>query len=76
MREDDDPIYLRRLPRASVLEADQWTPPGGQRTEGMTLDEVAAEFGVSRERIRQIEARALRQLRHPSRSKILAEFVR
>ena len=38
-----------------------WTP--------RTLEEVGKEFDVTRERIRQIEAKALRKLRHPSRSK-------
>jgi RNA polymerase primary sigma factor len=40
-----------------------------------TLEEVAKEFGLTRERIRQIEAIALRKLRHPSRSRKLRDFV-
>ena len=40
-----------------------------------TLEEVGKEFNVTRERIRQIEAKALKKLRHPSRSKRLKDFL-
>ncbi len=41
----------------------------------MTLEDIGKQFGVTRERIRQIETKAMRKLRHPSRSKILKEFI-
>ena len=40
-----------------------------------TLEEVGKQFDVTRERIRQIEAKALRKLRHPSRSETLRSFL-
>ena len=40
-----------------------------------TLEEVGKEFNVTRERIRQIEAKALRKLRHPSKKKKLEDFL-
>ncbi|MDA1010614.1 MAG: sigma-70 family RNA polymerase sigma factor, partial [Chloroflexi bacterium] len=40
-----------------------------------TLEEVGREFNVTRERIRQIEAKALRKLRHPTRSKKLKDYL-
>ena len=40
-----------------------------------TLEEVGREFGVTRERIRQIEAKALKKLRHPTRSNKLSDFL-
>lgn len=41
----------------------------------MTLEEVGEEFSVTRERVRQIEAKAIRKLKHPSRTKWLSEFI-
>ena len=46
----------------------------GER-EKHTLEEVGQDFDVTRERIRQIEAKALRKLRHPSRSAVLRSFL-
>ena len=43
--------------------------------QSKTLEQVGQQFGVTRERIRQIEAKALRKLRHPSRSKQLKDFL-
>ncbi len=47
----------------------------GWRTAARTLEEVGRDFGVTRERIRQIEAKALRKLRHPSRSRKLKDYL-
>jgi RNA polymerase primary sigma factor len=48
---------------------------GLENERPMTLEEVGNEFHVTRERIRQIEAKALRKLRHPSRSRLLKDFL-
>jgi len=40
-----------------------------------TLDEVGSMFNITRERVRQIEAKALRKLRHPARSKQMKDFL-
>ena len=40
-----------------------------------TLEEVGLEFGVTRERIRQIQTEALRKLRHPSRARTLKDYI-
>ena len=44
-------------------------------TTDHTLEEIGKEFGVTRERIRQIEAKALEKLRHPTRARKLATFI-
>ena len=56
---------------AKVLRLRFGLDDGHQRT----LEEVGKEFKVTRERIRQIEAKALRKLRHPSRSKKLKDYL-
>jgi RNA polymerase primary sigma factor len=48
---------------------------GLENERPMTLEEVGSEFHVTRERIRQIEAKALRKLRHPSRSRKLKDYL-
>ena len=52
----------------SEVWAGRWKKP-------RTLEEVGKEFHVTRERIRQIEAKALRKLRHPSRSRKLKDYL-
>ena len=56
---------------ADVLKLRFGLADGRQRT----LEEVGRRFNITRERIRQIEAKALRKLRHPSRSKILKDYL-
>src|SRR4029079_16396534 len=58
--------------RAQAVVLLSLRPDGGQ---ARTLEEVGKEFGVTRERIRQIEAKTLAKLRHPQRSQRLREFL-
>ena len=72
LREQLDEVMSTLTPReAKVLRLRFGLDDGKART----LEEVGKEFQVTRERIRQIEAKALRKLRHPSRSKKLKEYM-
>ncbi|PZR99262.1 MAG: RNA polymerase sigma factor RpoD [Candidatus Chloroheliales bacterium] len=67
----DDVLGSLSLRERRVLQLRFGLDDGRSRT----LEEVGREFGVTRERIRQIEAKALRKLRHPSRSKKLKDYL-
>lgn len=72
LKEQLNDVLSTLTPReARVLKLRFGLDDGRQRT----LEEVGKEFEVTRERIRQIEAKALRKLRHPSRSKKLKDFL-
>ena len=72
LREQLDEVMKTLTPReAKVLRLRFGLDDGKART----LEEVGRQFNVTRERIRQIEAKALRKLRHPSRSKKLKEYM-
>ena len=72
LREQVDDVLCTLSDReARVLQLRFGLEDGRSRT----LEEVGRDFGVTRERIRQIEAKALRKLRHPSRSKKLRDFL-
>jgi RNA polymerase primary sigma factor len=72
LREHIEEVMQTLTPReAKVLKLRFGLEDGRMRT----LEEVGKEFDVTRERIRQIEAKALRKLRHPSRSKKLKDFM-
>ena len=72
LKEQLEEVLKTLTPReAKVLELRFGIKDGRTRT----LEEVGKEFNVTRERIRQIEAKALRKLRHPSRSKKLRDFL-
>ena len=73
LREDLAEVLRSLSPRErDVLRLRFGMDDGRQRT----LEEVGQLFGVTRERIRQIEAKALRKLRHPNRSKKLKEYIK
>ena len=72
MREQvTDVLHTLNDREARVLELRFGLEDGRSRT----LEEVGKDFGVTRERIRQIEAKALRKLRHPNRSKKLKDYL-
>ena len=72
LKESIDEVLSTLTPREKkVISLRFGLEDGHQRT----LEEVGKEFNVTRERIRQIEAKALRKLRHPSRSKHLKDFL-
>lgn len=83
-QETANDILMKELRHDKILEAMETLPPREQRILKMrfgfdmdriyTLEEIGNEFGITRERIRQIEAKALKKLRHPSRAIILEEF--
>ena len=87
---EDQSVVARSMPRSTQACATISRHPrdaDATRSEGVrmrfgiemstdhTLEEVGKQFDVTRERIRQIEAKALRKLRHPSRSDKLRSFV-
>ena len=76
MREADQQVILSVLNTLTKKERDVMTLRFGIGTDNpLTLEEVGEKYNVTRERIRQIENRALKKLRHPSRSKILRSVM-
>jgi RNA polymerase primary sigma factor len=72
LKEQIDSVLSSLSPREQrVLQLRFGLEDGRSRT----LEEVGKEFNVTRERIRQIEAKALRKLRHPSRSRRLKDYL-
>lgn len=81
----EDKIHAERLPEEINKILDFLSPReakiirlrfGLDGTEPQTLDKISTLFGVTRERIREIEAKALRKMRHPTRSEKLYEWTR
>ena len=72
LKEQLDEVLQTLTPREAKVLSMRFGLEGGHPH---TLEEVGKYFDVTRERIRQIEAKALRKLRHPSRSKKLKDFL-
>ena len=66
--------FVEIIERGPARDADGavlWTDDGQPRT----LDEIGQVYGVTRERIRQIESKTMSKLRHPSRSQVLRDYL-
>ena len=72
LKKDMNDVLSTLSPREKMVIIRRFGLDGGKIK---TLEEVGKEFGVTRERIRQVEAQTLRKLRHPSRSKILKDYL-
>ncbi len=72
LREQTQCVLKTLTPREEKVLKMRFGVGGGSEH---TLEEVGQNFTVTRERIRQIESKALRKLRHPSRSRVLSVFV-
>jgi RNA polymerase primary sigma factor len=72
LKEQLDAVLDELTPREKTVLQLRFGLKDGQ---ARTLDEVGREFSLTRERIRQIEAHALRKLRHPSRSRKLKDYL-
>jgi RNA polymerase primary sigma factor len=65
----------RALETLTERETDVITQFFGIGCQEMTLEEIAERFGLTRERVRQIKEKAIRRLRHTSRSKLLKTYL-
>nr|WP_290668506.1 sigma-70 family RNA polymerase sigma factor [Ardenticatena sp.] len=72
LREELERVIASLHPREAQILRLRYGLKGGN---GMTLEQVGQKYGLTRERIRQIEVEALRKLRHPSRSRRLRDFL-
>jgi RNA polymerase primary sigma factor len=72
LRAETEALLRTLTPREAQIIRMRFGMDGGRE---QTLDEVGQHFAVTRERIRQIEAKALRKLRHPSRSRKMRVFL-
>ena len=71
--------YIKELKRIDSTFGNvqfAYTNKGGNLIPVKTLEEIGQIFDVTRERIRQIEAKALRKLRHPNRNGVLKEYIK